>query len=316
VTLNLHENDTLHLMVIRFLLNIPYCIKKDKNNGGSNMTWQFASKKIGFLFFLMGGVLVLFGLLAFLPDSEVHALTADAQFTDDCSECHKQAVNLLAEGAHAGTPLSCDTCHKLIPGEEGAQHPDLYYSTESEESTCATCHGDAYTQWYEGQHGFLEMTCSSCHEPHSVQQKLTEDNTLICENCHKNQVSAGHGSTHEAAGADCATCHIGNETGHGFGATLATCNACHEDIHEANQLVMSGFEFAPIPVEGSGESAAPEEESTSPEGEEAVESTDAEPARGGVNLPSWLLLVAGLLIGGGAVWVIIGKDPGTPTEEK
>lgn len=293
------------------------------------MNWQFASKKIGLLFFLMGGFLVLSGILAFLPRGEVRALQADAQqFTDDCSKCHKQAVELLAESKHVGVPLSCDNCHKLIPGEEGTDHPELYYSTESEESTCGTCHIDTYTQWYEGQHGFLEMTCASCHEPHSLQLKLTEDNTLICENCHKNQVNAGHGSTHEAAGLDCASCHIGNETGHGFSVTLATCNSCHENIHETNQLVVSGFEFAPIPAEaegaGSEETAEPAsteepagvEESTAPAGEEAEESTSDEPVQGGVNLPPWLLLIVGLLVGGGAVWVVIGKDPGTPTEEK
>lgn len=284
------------------------------------MIWQFTNKKFGFLIFLVGSGLALLSMLAFMPNNEAHALQGNAQFTDDCSECHSQAVDLLAESTHAGVPLKCDTCHKLIPGEEGAEHPDLYYSTESEESTCGTCHGDAYKQWYEGRHGFLNMTCSTCHESHSLKQKLTDDNTLVCETCHKNQVSAGHGSTHEAAGLTCAECHLGNETGHDFGVPVATCNACHDDIHEANQLVVSGFEFAPLSVDAAEpaptEEAAEAEESTAPEGEEAEESADVEAAKGGVNLPSWLLLVVGLFLGGGVVWVIIGKDPGTPTEEK
>lgn len=284
------------------------------------MSGQFVTKKLGLFFFVAGFFMLFFGLMAFLPHDEVQALHVDAQFTDDCSQCHKQAVDLLAGSKHAGVPLSCDNCHKLIPGEEGAQHPDLYFSTESEESTCGTCHIDVYTQWTESQHGFLNMTCSSCHESHSLQQKLTEDNTLICESCHKEQVAGGHDSTHTAAGATCATCHIGNETGHSFGATLATCSSCHEDLHEANQLVVSGFEFAPIPAaEGSEEAASTEEsaevEETTVPVDEAEESSDSEPARGGVNLPSWLLLFAGLLVGGGVVWVVIGKDPGTPTDE-
>lgn len=287
------------------------------------MNWQFASKKTGLLFFLVGTFLALFGVLALLPRGEVRALQAEAQSADDCSECHAQATDLLVESKHAGVPLGCDNCHKLVSGAEGAKHPELYYSTESEESTCGSCHGDAYKQWYEGQHGDLNMTCATCHEPHSLQQKLTGDNTLICEACPKKQVNAGHGSTHEAAGADCAACHIGNETGHGFSVTLATCNSCHDDVHDANRLVISGFEFASSEEGESEEAAEPAsteeaagvEETTAPEGEEAEESA-AEPAKGGVNLPSWLLLVVGLLVGGGAVWVVIGKDPGTPTEEK
>lgn len=274
------------------------------------MNWQFASKKIGLFFITMGFLMGLFGLVAFVPHSEVRALQVHTQqFTDDCSKCHQQAVDLLAEGAHAGVPLTCDNCHKLIPGEEGAEHPTLYYSTESEESTCGTCHIDTYAQWNDGQHGFLNMTCASCHESHSLEQKLTEDNKLICESCHKEQVNAGHGSSHEAAGTTCASCHIGNESGHAFNATLATCNACHEDLHEANNLVSTGFEFASL--SGEGQEPSPTEEAAVTE-----VPANTEPAKGGVNLPTWLLLFVGLLVGGGVMWVIIGKDPGTPTEEK
>lgn len=281
------------------------------------MNWQFASKKIGLVFFLTGVFLVLFGALAFLPHGEVQALQSHAQSADDCSECHSQATDLLADSLHAGIPLSCDNCHKLVPGAEGAEHPELYYSTESEESTCGSCHTDAYKQWYEGQHGDLNMTCATCHEPHSLQQKLTGDNTLICEACHKKQVEAGHGSTHDEAGTDCATCHIGNETGHSFGVTLTTCNSCHDDIHDANRLVISGFEFEAIPAATEEVESDETAEPTSTEEAAGVEEpTAVEPVQGGVNLPSWLLLVVGLLIGGGAVWVVIGKDPGTPTEEK
>ena len=284
------------------------------------MSGQFVTKKLGLVFFLVGFFMLFIGLLAFLPHQQVQALESHPQeFTDDCSKCHSQAVDLLAESAHADVPLTCDNCHKLVPGEEGADHPVLFYSTESEESTCGTCHLDIYTQWTESQHGSLSMTCASCHESHSLKQKLTEDNKLICENCHKEQVAAGHDSTHAAAGATCATCHIGNETGHTFGATLATCSSCHEDLHEANQLVVNGIEIESIPAEGAEEAASTEEsaeaEDTTVPANEAEESA-SEPARGGVNLPAWLLLFAGLIVGGGVVWVVIGKDPGTPTDDE
>ncbi|MBK6792403.1 MAG: hypothetical protein IPG80_07625 [Anaerolineales bacterium] len=102
---------------------------------------------------------------------------------------------------------------------------------------------------------------------------------------------------------------------------MATCNSCHEGLHEANQLVAAGFEFEPIPAaEGSEEAASSEEsaeaEETTTPMDVAEESTASEPAKGGVNLPSWLLLFAGLLLGGGVVWVVVGKDPGIPTEDE
>lgn len=87
------------------------------------MNWQFASKKIGLVFFLTGVFLVLFGALAFLPHGEVQALQSHAQSADDCSECHSQATDLLADSLHAGIPLSCDNCHKLVPGAEGRNTP-------------------------------------------------------------------------------------------------------------------------------------------------------------------------------------------------
>lgn len=274
-----------------------------------------ASKRIIMVFFFAGCGLILSALLGFAPRSEARAWQGSAQSADDCATCHEQAVDLLADSLHAEIPLKCDNCHKLVPGAEGAKHPELYYSTESEENTCVTCHGDASTQWYDGQHGDLNMDCATCHEPHSLQQKLIGSNQTTCEACHKKQVNAGHGSTHAAAGATCSSCHIGNETGHGFNATLATCNSCHEDIHDANRLVASGFEFSAPPT-------ATEEPASGGENGEGAESglpEEQEPeeqAGGGVQLPSWLFLVAGLLVGGGVIWVVLGKDPGVPTEEK
>ena len=40
------------------------------------------------------------------------------------------------------------------------------------------------------------------------------------------------------------------------------------------------------------------------------------PEKGGINLPSWLLLIAGFLIGGIGAWAIFGQEPGTPNPEK
>lgn len=272
------------------------------------MNWQVHSKRFGL--FLLGLVFLaaLTGLFALMPGENVYARQPVMQTSgdEDCAECHEKAVMLWTDSMHAGIPLNCASCHVLLPGE-GEEHPELQYSVESEENTCATCHNDHYTQWYGGQHGDLSMNCTTCHEPHSQQQKLLGENKTTCEACHKQQVEAGHGSTHEAAGATCTSCHIGNDSGHLFNATIATCNSCHSDIHDTNSLVLAGVDFAALPT------ATEEPVSTD---EAAAAETAPEAPRGGVNLPSWLLLIAGLLVGGGVVWVVMGKDPGIPTEDE
>lgn len=259
------------------------------------------SIKHGVAFTVIAIFIAIFGFLVLAPDQNAYAWQANPQTinSNDCAECHSRTVDLWKVSQHGSVPINCDTCHVLLPGQ-GEAHPELSYSTEREDATCGTCHVEKRNEWYGGQHGDLNMNCATCHEPHSQQQKLIGTNQTTCEACHKDQLNAGHGSTHLAVGATCETCHIGNDSGHGFNVTMATCNACHSDIHEANRLAVAGL-LSPDLVQ-----------------EEVVEEpepTETDKPEGGITLPSWLLLLAGLILGGGLVWVLIGKDPGTPTED-
>jgi hypothetical protein len=38
------------------------------------------------------------------------------------------------------------------------------------------------------------------------------------------------------------------------------------------------------------------------------------PVTGGIRMPSWTLVFAGMLIGGVIAWALVGKDPGRPSE--
>lgn len=82
-----------------------------------------ASKRIIMVFFFAGCGLILSALLGFAPRSEARAWQGSAQSADDCATCHEQAVDLLADSLHAGIPLKCDNCHKLVPGAEGRNIP-------------------------------------------------------------------------------------------------------------------------------------------------------------------------------------------------
>jgi predicted CXXCH cytochrome family protein len=189
---------------------------------------------------------------------------------------------------------------------------------ESQALTCDTCHAEKSKEWISSRHGEIALGCATCHEPHSQQQKVLDDNQLICANCHKAQFESSHNSTHMAAGLSCENCHLGEDSGHTFKATIVSCESCHSDIHEASQLIAAGMVVEPIATESAEASAEATAEPMTMEEVPVVEEAAAEesPKDGGINLPSWLLLLAGLLIGGVGAWAVFGQEPGTPNPEK
>ncbi len=254
----------------------------------------------------------LFAFLALSPSQEVKA-TAPGQSADTCKDCHKDHFDLWSISNHGSVPIDCESCHRLKTGE-GTHPVELTYSVESQALTCDTCHADKSKEWVSSRHGEIALGCATCHEPHSQQQKVLDDNQIICANCHKAQFEAAHESTHMAAGLSCENCHLGEDSGHTFKATIASCESCHSDIHESNQLIVAGVSIVPVATESAGATAeAVGEPTESPVVEENVEKT---PEKGGINLPSWLLLVAGFLVGGIGAWAIFGQEPGTPTPEE
>jgi hypothetical protein len=83
-----------------------------------------------------------------------------------------------------------------------------------------------------------------------------------------------------------------------------TCASCHTDIHEANRLVSAGVAIraAATPADVVVAAAEPTE-------------PPVVPVQGGIHLPSWTLVVAGLFIGGIGTWALIGRDPGAPVKK-
>ena len=146
---------------------------------------------------------------------------------------------LIVKAATAGKPVKALTL-------------ELTYSVESQALTCDTCHADKSKEWVSSRHGEIALGCATCHEPHSQQQKVLDDNQIICANCHKAQFEASHDSTHMAAGLTCENCHLGEDSGHTFKATITSCESCHSDIHEANQLIAAGVVVEPVATEPAG----------------------------------------------------------------
>lgn len=260
---------------------------------------------------------VLLAVLILSPSQEAKA-TAPSQSAETCKNCHYNQYDLWTVSKHGSVPIDCESCHRLTG--EGA-HPDVPYSIESQALTCETCHADKAQEWKSSRHGDINLGCATCHEPHSQQQKVLKDNQLICLNCHKSQFEAAHNSTHMAAGVSCEDCHLGKDSGHTFKATIASCESCHSDIHESGRLVAAGAAIEPVatqPAEAvDGATAEPAEAvNPSPTAGPADDVVVKKPGESGINLPPWLFLLVGLLIGGVGAWAIFGKDPGTPTPEK
>jgi predicted CXXCH cytochrome family protein len=263
--------------------------------------------------------IAIFSILTLSPSRDVKA-TAPAQSADTCKECHKDHYDLWKISKHGSVPIDCESCHRLAGGE-GAHPVELTYSVESQALTCDTCHADKSREWVSSRHGDINLGCATCHEPHSQQQKVQKDNQIICANCHKAQFEAAHDSTHGAAGLSCESCHLGEDSGHTFKATIASCESCHSDIHEAGQLIAAGAVVEPVvvaPASADAEQSTPEPSKTETENKPRSEEEPLvkNSGEGGVKLPSWLLLLAGLLIGGIGAWAVFGREPGTPNPEK
>jgi hypothetical protein len=268
--------------------------------------------KQNYLYFALAVFLFLivlaFGVLAATPTQDVSAAVSRDDISETCKGCHSQATTPWSISKHSTAKVNCLVCHKLSQGD--GVHPQIKYTVESEDTTCQACHTevagtDVAGQMKLSQHGKVGLKCITCHEPHSQGPVLSPGSKIVCENCHKNQMESALKSTHTAAGLNCINCHMGPEKSHTLKVAGDTCAACHSDIHEANRIVSAGIKIEPkaTPMDVVAKATAEPEKQTT------------QPVSGGVHLPSWTLVLAGLLIGGIGTWALFGRDPGGPTEK-
>jgi len=250
-------------------------------------------------------IAVVFSVLVAAPTQNVEAAEKN-QDIEGCKGCHPLAATPWSTSQHSVGNVNCLVCHKLGQGE--GVHPQIKYTVESEESTCLVCHtnvgitgSDVADQMKLSQHGKFGLKCTTCHEPHSQGPVLAPGSKIVCENCHKQQMEGMLKSTHTAAGLNCINCHMGPESSHTLKVAGSTCGTCHTDIHEANRIVSAGIKVQPV--------ATPMDVVT-----KATEPGEVVPPAtpGGVQLPVWLLVFAGFVVGGIGSWVLFGKDPGQP----
>lgn len=245
--------------------------------------------------------------LGVYPLQSVYATTPEGQHPQECQECHEQAYGLWENSHHYEKNVSCTVCHKLAEGV--GEHPDFAkYSVEGERDTCLVCHDEVTGENIAGQlavsqHGQVGLTCISCHEQHSQSLKLVDGARTVCENCHKSQTKIMLDSTHFQAGLSCVNCHMGEDKNHTLIVAVQTCDKCHTDLHKARRMLDAGLEITAM-----AEPAAMVEIVDETVPDENAEAAASE--TGGVHLPSWTYVLAGILFGGVFVWAIVGSEPG------
>ena len=250
-------------------------------------------------------VIALLFLLMASPFANQAKAAGIGQDVEGCLECHSTAYTPWAASKHGQGNVNCLVCHKLSPGT--GTHPTVKYTVEDESVTCVVCHTNVAGTNVAGQleaskHGEVGLKCITCHEPHSQSSILSAGSTIVCDNCHKTEMNDAKTSTHHAAGLNCINCHMGEERSHTLKIGPETCGGCHSDIHSANRILSSGAKVQPITTP----MVNPEDTQNVTEETEPVVQTQ------GINLPSWILVIAGVIIGAVTTWVLFGREPGQP----
>lgn len=179
---------------------------------------------------------------------------SSAQETETCARCHARRGQLFEDDG-AGAPLM----ESFLPAvlEPGLYHVDGQINGEVFE----------YGSFQQSRMREAGVTCSNCHEPHSLELKVPGNR--VCLQCHgaaKYDSPAHHFHQQDSEGAKCISCHMPEKTymqvdsrrDHSFRipqpsvtAALGTpnaCNSCHEDMtaEETASLVREWYGHDPM----------------------------------------------------------------------
>jgi len=245
------------------------------------------------------------GLALFFTNISADASVPAQTQTPDCATCHSDFQDNWAQGMHAkassdevfvsawteqGKPTACLSCHTTGYDEatgtwlkdgvtceachtkvgEG-QHPfAANMSVDKSTDLCSRCHNDPRfgDQWKVSAHYQRDMSCTTCHDPHSAgckpvpgQDKAAADPSGLCLNCHKNYTYSAVHSRHGQVGVTCVNCHLGvtdekstdphQLPNHSFKPVIETCNSCHSQQMHAEGESAGGSAVVAVPVDQS-----------------------------------------------------------------
>jgi Flp pilus assembly protein TadD len=117
-----------------------------------------------------------------------------------CAQCHARRAQ-IAEGYVPGRPFMDHYLPSLLT-------PTLYHADGQQQDEVFI-----WGSWLQSRMHAAGVTCSDCHDPHT--QKLRAPGNAVCAQCHepaKYDVTAHHRHEAETTGAQCANCHMPQNT--------------------------------------------------------------------------------------------------------
>ena len=159
----------------------------------------------------------------------------EASFRNSCRNCHTTGgnnwdpINEGLAGANMTWPematdpakllnIQCEVCHGAYQSHGSTNRAMIINASAA---LCEQCHANGTTHdnsHWQGPHAAANISCATCHDPHSVanegQLRYAEVSEL-CGQCHS-QAEVFSDSAHSRAGLECANCHgQGTHLSHG-----------------------------------------------------------------------------------------------------
>lgn len=124
---------------------------------------------------------------------------------DECLLCHLTDFRTVSE-ASLSLGVSCEACH----GTTDAAHPPAELAMRSDQEYCGACHPTTLNEARLSGHSTAnDVTCITCHDPHS-QQILKSDPDALCQECHEKELGAMDDrldGIHLQENITCVACH-------------------------------------------------------------------------------------------------------------
>ncbi len=157
---------------------------------------------------IIGCLILLFSLI-FSATALADAPADEA--AGQCIDCHPDETAAWQASPHAealnhGDSADCQTCHGDYANVDHENPENCRMELKIDSAACSECHETTYTEWQNTTHSDAGVECIGCHQSHSQQFRLTDENQ--CSTCHRERQADMTHTAHGAEGVTCIDCHL------------------------------------------------------------------------------------------------------------